>query len=641
MKRAKVPTESASTVSRTALPGPGAAPRSEWTTPSRRWLIGLFLGGLALRLIHLATIRDSPFFLYLGLDPLAYHEWALDIAAGNWLGDHIFYQDPLYPYLLGSLYTVFGDHRLVVTAVQLLLGACIPPLVYDATRRALDLRAAPLAGILAAIYLPAIYYEGLILKTWLGAALMALALWTMAMALARTRAAGRWWLASGIVLGLGCLVRGNLLLILPALALWRLSAPLYEHPQGSETSPRPVSFLRRLNYRDAAALALGALLILAPTAVRNRVVGGEWVLTTAQGGPNFYIGNNPINTTGRYATLPFVGANPKYERKGFTAEAQRRTGRVMRPTEISSYWYGESLSWMRSHPGDWLGLTWKKFRAYWGAYEVPDNLDYSMYRRDAPLLRLPLAGFGLIAPLALAGAFFLLRRDGWPRALLITLLVYSGSVVLFFVFSRYRLAMMPAMFPLAAFAVVEIMDRRRRRSSGRHGVVAALGVLALSALFVHLPVHAHASSLSYRLAAAVGLPRQAESSSAGYYNLGLAFAQYAEEGHDETAMLQQAVAQFRLAVREDATAFQPHAEMGKALARLGQDQDAIAAYTAVIAMQPGKARPHHVLGILYRRTGDLQSAAAMFRPAAFRIALQLQPGHPAATDGLRRAGGTP
>ncbi len=45
------------------------------TRQDRRWLLGLFLGGLSLRLIHLATIRKSPFFLYLGLDPLAYHEY--------------------------------------------------------------------------------------------------------------------------------------------------------------------------------------------------------------------------------------------------------------------------------------------------------------------------------------------------------------------------------------------------------------------------------------------------------------------------------------------------------------------------------------------------------------------------------------
>ncbi|MCZ6747374.1 MAG: glycosyltransferase family 39 protein, partial [Acidobacteria bacterium] len=276
------------------------------TRQDRRWLLGLLLGGLGLRLLHLATIRTSPFFLYLGLDPLAYHEWALRIADGNWLGDRVFYQDPLYPYFLGLLYTLLGDHRVAVTLVQLVLGALVPLLVYDATRRGLGRAAAPAAGLLAAAYLPAIYFEGLILKTWLGAALAALALWCMACALTSPGKRRLGWLSTGMALGLGCLVRGNLLLILPVLIIWRLAAPFLKGESPQPAAGRRLSFWRRLNVADALALLLGATLVLFPTAVRNRVVGGEWVLTTAQGGPNFYLGNNPVNTTGRYATLPFV-----------------------------------------------------------------------------------------------------------------------------------------------------------------------------------------------------------------------------------------------------------------------------------------------------------------------------------------------
>ena len=73
-----------------------------------------------------------------------------------------------------------------------------------------------------------------------------------------------------------------------------------------------------------------------------------------------------------------------------------------------------SLAWIRDHPGRWLRLLWVKARNFWGAYEVPDNLDYYLYRGDAPVLRLPLATFGLVAPLALAGAWLLRRRPGWP-----------------------------------------------------------------------------------------------------------------------------------------------------------------------------------------------------------------------------------
>jgi len=637
------------------------------TRQDRRWLLGLFLGGLGLRLVHLSTIRRSPLFLYLGLDPLAYHEWALRIAAGDWLGQRVFYQDPLYPYFLGLLYTLLGDHRVAVTLVQLALGALVPLLVYDATRRGLGRAAAPAAGLLAAAYLPAIYFEGLILKTWLGAALVALALWCMACALTVPGWRRLGWLCTGITLGLGCLVRGNLLLVLPVLIIWRLAIPFMK----SESPPpgRHLSIARRLNLADALALALGASLILFPTALRNRVVGGEWVMTTTQGGQNFYLGNNPVNTTGRYATLPFVGANPKFEEKGFTAEARRRTGRSMRPTEISRYWYTQSWTWMQTHPGDWLSLTWKKFTTYWNAFEVPDNLDYGMYRSDAPVLRLPLPGYGLVVPLALLGAILLSGRGGWPRGLLLFVAVYAGSVVLFFVFSRYRLAMMPALYPLAGYALADLA-RHLRRPGLRRALLLRLLILMTFTAGVHLPVHAHPESWAYRLAAVAGLPRRAESAVEGHYNLGLAFARYADESQDAEPMLRQALAQFEQATREAPARPQPYAEMGKALARLGEDRRAIAAFTTVISLEPGRSRPHHVLGVLYRRVGEMDRAATMFRRAlnidpdrldsatalgdvllaqglrgdaatAYGQALRLQPGYAPAVAGLHRAGQQP
>ena len=68
----------------------------------------LFCVALALRLSHLATVRESPFFTRLWLDLAFFDEWAQRIAAGDWLGSTLFYQDPLYPYFLGTLYAILG-----------------------------------------------------------------------------------------------------------------------------------------------------------------------------------------------------------------------------------------------------------------------------------------------------------------------------------------------------------------------------------------------------------------------------------------------------------------------------------------------------------------------------------------------------
>ena len=76
---------------------------------------------------------------------------------------------------------------------------------------------------------------------------------------------------------------------------------------------------------------------------------------------------------------------------------------------------------------------WRKTRSFWGAFEIPDSLDYYLYRTTAPVLRLPVPGFGLLAPLGLLGAVLSWRRRGWPRMLIVFTVAYSGTVILFFV----------------------------------------------------------------------------------------------------------------------------------------------------------------------------------------------------------------
>ena len=169
-------------VGKTQAPSVGGVTAS-WTRADRIWVGSLFGVALALRLIHLLTIRDSPFFIHLMLDPLMYDEWGRRIAAGAWIGESAFFQDPLYAYFLGVLYALVGQRFLVVVVVQGLLGALVSPLLYLAARRWFGRAPAAAAGLLAAFYLPAIYYDALILKTWMTLFLVALAMWLLSRAL--------------------------------------------------------------------------------------------------------------------------------------------------------------------------------------------------------------------------------------------------------------------------------------------------------------------------------------------------------------------------------------------------------------------------------------------------------------------------
>ena len=95
-----------------------------------------------MRLVHVWQIRRAPFFSVLMGDSRGYDEWARRIAGGDWLGHEVFYQAPLYPYLLGVIYAVAGRHLLLVRIVQAVIGSASCALLALAARAAV-LAAAP------------------------------------------------------------------------------------------------------------------------------------------------------------------------------------------------------------------------------------------------------------------------------------------------------------------------------------------------------------------------------------------------------------------------------------------------------------------------------------------------------------------
>ena len=583
--------------------------------------MGLFVLALGLRSIHLVTLRSSPFFQHLFLDPLMYDEWGQRIAAGAWIAEGAFFQDPLYAFFLGLVYALFGHHYEPVVVIQAILGSLVAPLLYQASRGWFGRGAATIAGVLAAAYLPSIYYEGLILKTGMAVFLVSLSFFLLSRA--TTRASGPTWFTAGTVFGLACLCRGNLVLFVPLLWLWILLGDRAPHAS-ARTAQRGID---RARLTDLTRCTAGVAMILAASATHNRLAVGEWILTTSNAGQNFYIGNNPFNSTGEYERLPFVDANPKHEERDFAREAERRTGRSMSSVEISHFWFRAGTSWIREHPLDASRLIGLKLRAYWGAYEIPDNLDYYLYREEAPLLSLPLPGFGFVAPLGLLGVWLAARIRGWPRLLLLFLLVYSLSVVLFFVFSRFRMVMMPALFVFAGFAAMELTRRvGAARSDGApwRPVITAVAVLLFLLCFVNLPVRGLEHSWSRRLAAAIGLPTRLETTAMAHYNLGLVYAERAGEQSEPQVMLDLAESELRRAIELDPAQAGFHVELGKFLARQQRNEEAMEHYRHAERIEPGDFRTAHALGLLHRRTGELAASEQ-----SFRRALGIAPGHAA------------
>src|SRR5215471_18340304 len=313
------------------------------TTPRPRpalAYVALFALALVVRLVYLAQAWSVPTMQVPLGDARSYFDWSARIAAGEWWQGRIFYQAPLYPYFLALVRLTGGEPVLRMLVTQAFVGAFGCVLLALATTWLLDRRTGLVAGVLLALYAPAIYYDGLIQKTALDSLLLAALLACLAAAQREPRT--RRWFGAGLLLGLLSLTRENALLlvfVLPPWLFWRFR-------------DRP----RRQRTTWTAWAALGVVLAIAPVTIRNWVVGHEFVVTTFQLGPNLYMGSNP-EAGGHYMPLRPGREDPAYEATDAIELAEVARGRELTLREVSNYWVGRSLEIVRREPGPWLALT--------------------------------------------------------------------------------------------------------------------------------------------------------------------------------------------------------------------------------------------------------------------------------------------
>ncbi|HXI03048.1 MAG TPA: glycosyltransferase family 39 protein, partial [Candidatus Saccharimonadales bacterium] len=421
--------------------------------PARRTAHGpasagvVFAIALAVRLLYLVQIHAAGIGSYLRLDPLYYHQWGQRIAAGDWLGTSVFEMSPLYAYILGVLYTIFGDGTWTPQILQCVLAAIVCGLLAPVGRRTFGKAEGVVAGAAFAIYGPAIFYDGQVMKTSLEISFTSLMTFALfAASRGRDAPRPRWLFAGGVLLGLTALMRENILVAAPIFFVWAL------WPRRGRTWGKALV--------AAAALTAGTLLPILPFTVRNAVVGHELVLISSLGGENFYTGNNEI-ASGRYTPPPFVRPDPEYEHLDFRREAARRAGHPLTRREANDFWFREGLKFITGHPVRYAALLWDKLAVFFNDFERPDNYSYYNFARFASLLRGPVLHFVWIAPLGLLGIALSRRRWGSLAPLLITLAAFLASALIFFTQSRYRMPAVPLLCLFGAHAAVELVSSAR------------------------------------------------------------------------------------------------------------------------------------------------------------------------------------
>jgi tetratricopeptide (TPR) repeat protein len=578
-----------------------ANPRSSSEPARARTFFGagaaVFAVALAIRLVHLLQIRNAPFFDILLGDARGYDEWAQRIAAGDWIGKEPFFQAPLYPYFLAAIYRTMGRDLFAVRICQAIVGASSCLLLALTGRRLFSPRVGLIAGLALAAYAPAIFFDSLLQKSGLDVFFMCLSLWILS-GLVDDPARRRSWFALGLALGGLSLTRENAMAVVVVVVMWALV-------EGRRTVATRFGAL--------ACFAVGLAILMLPVVAHNYRASGELYLTSWQAGQNLYIGNNP-SANGTYAPLRYGRVSPEYERQDAIDLAERALGRPLTPREVSGYWTQQALDYITSHPAGWLQLMGRKFVLLWNAREAVDTESQQTYAEWS--LPLTMTGwithFGVLVPLAVLGLYA--SRTDWRRLWVFYAIAvaYSASVLVFYVFARYRLPLVPILILFAANGSVAIPGLVRNLRGDRPPAAAprGRGKKAAAPAAVARPARAWGVLAAIVVAAIfANWPALSASTMEAITENNLARAL------EMNGRVDDAIAHYERATTLDPAYAPSYNNLATALRAQGDLNRAIANYQKALALQPNYPDVHYNIGNTLLQQNRLEEAIAQFRQA--------------------------
>jgi tetratricopeptide (TPR) repeat protein len=546
------------------------------------WPLFIFLLAFLVRFIYLTQIKASlPSFYAPNMDESFHDIWAQRIAFGEGMGGEPFFKGPLYVYLLAFLYKVFGHNYYLPRFLQIISGSASCVFVFLIAKKLFNRTVGIISGLIAAFYATLIFYDGELMIESLIIFMDLVLIYLLINCKAKSSL--KRWVGCGAVLGLSAIARPNILIFVPFVLVWMFYA------FGGKLASKEI-LIRWLIF------SLGVLLLVFPITLRNLVVGKDLVLIGWQGGHNFYLGNNP-QATGWSVTAAQIDASWWGGYHDAKRVAQQETGKQLKPSEISRFWYNKGMDFMLSSPFLWIKLMINKAIYFWKGFEIPNDKDFYLNKNFSSLFNLLLRKaplylpFGLIGPLSILGMAIGLRR--WRRNLLLYLFIlsYSLSVVIFFVCSRFRMPVVPFLIIFTSFFIWWTIDMVKRKEFSK--LLIPLPALLILLVFLNTGRGKVVS--------------ESEQQAQNHFILGTTY--------EHLGQLQKAGREYQAALRYNPEFASAYNNLGIIHGRMGNPGMAIQQLKKAIQLDPDYARAYFNLGVIYQNTDSLNLAEEAYSKA--------------------------
>ncbi len=345
------------------------------------------------------------------------------------------WEPPLYPYLMGGVFKLFGVYTYASAWVLLTINSlfavltCVP--VYLIAERMFDERVALWsAGVWA--LLPYVWYwsiHWLWDTTFTPLVLSLIFLVALEMAFEKEEWPGlQGWMIFGALWGVGALANPSMLTFLPFCGLW-----IWRQ-----------RFKRDLpSLAGVAASSVIFFLVLSPWLIRNYEVFGRFVFLRDDFGLQLRLGN----WKGADGML-MAYLQPSQNKLEF--EKFQRMGELAYSADCKRL----AVEWIGGNPGRFVVVSLKRFFYYWnGVPRETSSLAPVDFRSSLFLATSVLAIWGL------GRALRQKRRGAWLFAGLV--LTYPTTYYFVFVNARYRHAIEPELLILGVFLISEAFARRQ------------------------------------------------------------------------------------------------------------------------------------------------------------------------------------
>jgi 4-amino-4-deoxy-L-arabinose transferase-like glycosyltransferase len=424
-----------------------------------------------INLIVLIDYQKSPFSKFLLWDAASYWKWALEIAKGNWTGDSIFHQAPLYPYLLSVFIKVFNQNLIPLYLFQSVLSAASSALICSTSIKLTDnKRTGILTGLLYSFYGLQIFYTTKILTEC--TAIFIIVLFVRLLISSKLLNST---LFSGITLGLLLLLKPQFLIVVPFIIL-------YFYIRFRQTGLKYV-------LKKCAYFLVPLALIISFVTARNYYVGREFVLISSNGGENFYIGNHD-KATGTYVPVEGISSDIAYQNADIVDAAQAASERKLTRSEVSKYWFDRGVSFIVSNPSKYISLEWTKLKDIFSGEELVNMYIMEFEKKNLTRsLNLGFINFYALFPLFCVGLIAALRF--WNKYYLVIIMIFANflNMMIFFCDSRFMLVTMPFFILLSATGLSKVIDTFFKLKDFKKAVLHRSSIVLYAGLILLLSIY--------------------------------------------------------------------------------------------------------------------------------------------------------